>query len=518
MYNLYNLIFAFIIAIASFLRFYHLGENPVALNQDEAVNGYDAYSLMMTMRDHHGNFMPVMLESFGDWASPAITYLTIPFVKLLGLSELSVRLPVALLGIGTVILVYFFILEILKSRKLALIGAFLLAIMPWHIVVSRWAIPPSIVPFFTMLFMVMGFWIIKEQKIALYKLFLLAVCAGIITYSYPTQKMVVPLIIFAFGLIYLFKKWIELAILWVSYGIIVAPIYLLSFIDPNKYNARFKVVSILKEGDSIFNIAKNFLVRYIKYLSPDFYFGFGDRNIMHHIPGFGSNYEFLTIFFYVGILTCFYILINKNSLTFEHHYINKKLCLFLLLWLFIAPLPASLTKEYNHVLRMVHGFTASIIFIVLGISVLTLAINNHKINQILLTVIVVVSLLNVISFSHVYFREYPEQSKGDFQYGIKEFMNYSITNQDRFRKIVIDTKINQPYIYYLFYSEYDPRLIDYTQIEPYDRVKILDKYEFRKLNEKELIFAKEVYRVSDQNRVWYVLYEQPDHVLIVQKQ
>ena len=101
-------IIAFIstLLIALFLRLYRLSSNPVSLNQDEAVNGYDAYSLMMTTRDHHGNFMPVMLQSFDDWASSAITYLTIPFVKVLGLSEFSIRLPIALLGVGAVILIY----------------------------------------------------------------------------------------------------------------------------------------------------------------------------------------------------------------------------------------------------------------------------------------------------------------------------------------------------------------------------------------------------------------------------
>ncbi|MFN5892344.1 MAG: phospholipid carrier-dependent glycosyltransferase, partial [Dolichospermum sp.] len=148
-----NVYLVLIIAIALLLRVYDLANNPIALNQDEAINGYDAYSLITTMGDHHGNFMPIMLESFGDWVSPVITYITIPFVQLLGLSEFSIRLPVALLGVGTVVLIYLFSLQVFNDKKLALIAAFFLAIMPWHITLSRWAIPPSIVPFFLLLFM-----------------------------------------------------------------------------------------------------------------------------------------------------------------------------------------------------------------------------------------------------------------------------------------------------------------------------------------------------------------------------
>ncbi|NJK52228.1 MAG: phospholipid carrier-dependent glycosyltransferase [Leptolyngbyaceae cyanobacterium SU_3_3] len=139
---------AFTLVIALVLRLFRLSENPVSLNQDEAVNGYDAYSLGLTMRDHHGNFLPPMLESFGDWASPTITYLTVPFVKLFGLSEWAIRLPIALLGIATIVLIYIFTVQIFNRKKLGLLAAFLLTIMPWHITLSRWAIPPCIVPFF----------------------------------------------------------------------------------------------------------------------------------------------------------------------------------------------------------------------------------------------------------------------------------------------------------------------------------------------------------------------------------
>lgn len=184
-----NVYLVLIIAIALLLRVYDLANNPIALNQDEAINGYDAYSLITTMGDHHGNFMPIMLESFGDWVSPVITYITIPFVQLLGLSEFSIRLPVALLGVGTVVLIYLFSLQVFNDKKLALIAAFFLAIMPWHITLSRWAIPPSIVPFFLLLFMTVFLGAIKNNsKEPYYKFILASLCAGILTYSYPTDR------------------------------------------------------------------------------------------------------------------------------------------------------------------------------------------------------------------------------------------------------------------------------------------------------------------------------------------
>jgi len=80
------------ILAGALLRFTNLGEIPSGLNQDEAVNGYDAYSLFLTGRDHHGHPFPFAgLESFGDWASPLLTFLTVPAVGLFGLRVEVVR-------------------------------------------------------------------------------------------------------------------------------------------------------------------------------------------------------------------------------------------------------------------------------------------------------------------------------------------------------------------------------------------------------------------------------------------
>src|SRR3989304_8512132 len=79
--------------LACFLRFYHLGSYP-ALNADEAAIGYNAYSLIQTGRDEHGNFWPIHFQSFNDYKPGFYFYLVVPFVKMLGLNEWAVRVPV----------------------------------------------------------------------------------------------------------------------------------------------------------------------------------------------------------------------------------------------------------------------------------------------------------------------------------------------------------------------------------------------------------------------------------------
>src|SRR3989304_5950423 len=82
-----------IIILATTLRFWRLDLYP-ALNADEAAIGYNAYSLIQTGRDEHGNFWPIHFQSFNDYKPGFYFYLVVPFVKMLGLNEWAVRVPV----------------------------------------------------------------------------------------------------------------------------------------------------------------------------------------------------------------------------------------------------------------------------------------------------------------------------------------------------------------------------------------------------------------------------------------
>src|SRR3989344_2042807 len=104
-YKFQILLFTGIVLLAAILRLYRLDSFP-ALNADEAAIGYNAYSLLETGKDEHGDSWPIHFQSFNDYKPGLYFYIVLPFVKILGLSEWAVRLPGALLGVATVWLVY----------------------------------------------------------------------------------------------------------------------------------------------------------------------------------------------------------------------------------------------------------------------------------------------------------------------------------------------------------------------------------------------------------------------------
>ena len=93
-------IVAIAIVAGAALRTARLGTVPLGLHPDEACEGYDAYSILETGRDHRGHFMPLAMESFHDYRMPLFQYSLVPLVAAFGLKVWVIRLGAALWGIS----------------------------------------------------------------------------------------------------------------------------------------------------------------------------------------------------------------------------------------------------------------------------------------------------------------------------------------------------------------------------------------------------------------------------------
>src|SRR3989344_9427321 len=128
----------FIVLLSFGLRFAFLTNNPPSLNWDEVSHGYNAYSILKTGKDEWGKSFPITnFRAYGDYPLPLNLYLTIPFVATLGLNEIALRLPHAILGILSIVSVYFLALGITKRKEVGILSAFLAVIDPWFLFPSR---------------------------------------------------------------------------------------------------------------------------------------------------------------------------------------------------------------------------------------------------------------------------------------------------------------------------------------------------------------------------------------------
>ena len=126
-----------ILFIASALRLYKITTDPPGFHRDEALFGYNAYSILKTGTDEHGRFLPLSFEGFGIFDYPLAIYLRVPFIALFGLTIFAVRFSVVFYSLITIFLVYKLAEKFFGDKTTALIAALIAAFSSWHFFMSR---------------------------------------------------------------------------------------------------------------------------------------------------------------------------------------------------------------------------------------------------------------------------------------------------------------------------------------------------------------------------------------------
>lgn len=191
--NKHQSLFFLILFLAVLTRFLWVGNIPgnCAVNQDEAYAGYEAWSILHYGHDSWGYTMPVYLTTWGSGMSALQTYLMIPWVAVFGLTPFAIRLPQAIHGVLTIVAFYFLAKKI-RGERFALTAMAFLTIVPWHIMISRWAYDCNFLPGFlvySLLFLVMG----TENR---RYLLLSGLFFGLSLYTYAADWMVLPILVF----------------------------------------------------------------------------------------------------------------------------------------------------------------------------------------------------------------------------------------------------------------------------------------------------------------------------------
>ena len=176
-----------LLALGFALRLAGLGTLPFGLNQDEASAGYDAWAILTSGMDRCGNRLPVLLESWGSGQNALLSYLALPFIAVLGLSALSIRLPMALAGCAA-LAVFWRYARRTRGPAFGLTALLFLAVCPWSILASRWALESNLLPPLLMA----GVFFTARAREKPWSLLPAAVCFGLSPYAYGTAFFFLP--------------------------------------------------------------------------------------------------------------------------------------------------------------------------------------------------------------------------------------------------------------------------------------------------------------------------------------
>lgn len=470
------LILILIVGLAFSLRIYNVTKIPPSPDWDEAALGYNAYSILKTGRDEYGSFLPITLRSFNDYKPALYAYLVIPFVKLLDLNLLAVRLPSVILGTLSIFFFFFLVKELFmrterwkdKATTLGLISSFLLALSPWHIQFSRVAFEAN-AGLSLVVFALTAFFIgLRKQSIFLYCLS--AFLFSLSLYAYHAERIFVPLLLIAIFIIYrseLIKKGKSL-LLPILIGIIICLPVVLLFVTPagqerlqsvGLFSAQTEVLTnevhrqIVDDmsGSKIGTIFHNrriayinlFIENYLWHFSPRWLFLTGDSFNRHHAPDMGIVYLTLLPVILLGL---FFLLKEKDNVKF-----------FLFSWLLLAPLPAAISLPSPHTIRSYLLAPVLQIISALGILMVWKHFFKKRLGIILLSIICLLFTANVFYYFYMYFNQMPKTYSQDWQYGYKDTVAYVQKLSPSYIRIVFSLKLEQSYMFYLFYTKYDPQ-------------------------------------------------------------
>ncbi|MBI3559267.1 glycosyltransferase family 39 protein [Candidatus Gottesmanbacteria bacterium] len=172
-----------IFILAAILRFYHLPEYVRFLGDE----GRDVLVVKRMIVDHQWTLLGPTASVGGFYTGPVYYYFMAPFLWLWRLDPVGPAVMAALFGLGTVVLIYFFTKN-LAGERAGLVAAFLMAISPKMVEISRFSWNPNPVPFFAIL----TFLFLSRQK----KIFTLlaGICLGILYQLHYTDLIFFPIV------------------------------------------------------------------------------------------------------------------------------------------------------------------------------------------------------------------------------------------------------------------------------------------------------------------------------------
>ena len=400
----------FILLIGILVRILEFGNMPFGFNQDEAFAGYVAFSLLKYGVDSHGYPNPCYFVSWGSGMNVLESYLAIPFMALFGCSVVTLRLPQLLFSCISMPIFYLLIKRIF-DRTTALWGIALLAICPWHILLSRWGLESNLAPALLLIgfyFFVLG---LENNKF----LCLASFVYGLSLYSYAITWVTVPLTLLLCGLYVLITKR-KVQIIYIVISILILFLFaipLMLFLLVNKNIIPEIVTPFLSVPKMVTMRTAELSLKNL--LSPDAYYNFfnifinqTDNLIWNSTDQFGMFYKISLPFTFLGVATIITRVVNSIK--------NKRFCYeaLILLAAFSSALTCLMISNLNiNKSNSFHFFT--LIFLCIGVNQTSKLFRNY--NHVKKAIICIYAIM-FMSFSAFYFGNYQEAISSDFRHGI----------------------------------------------------------------------------------------------------
>lgn len=220
-----------LLLLAMAFRLYQYPNYPLGFNQDGAMASVDAKALADYGTDRFGMRFPIYFQAWG-YASMGVlySYISIPFIKIFGLSALTARIPMMIVSVIAIYVIFSLVRKIWGDKPALVVLAFL-AINPWHYMQSRWALEANLLPHFLLFAVFLLYKGIFEKKIYLY---ISMILFALTMYTYGIAFFTIPLFLLILCIYLLVKKEINFKQAFICLGCYLAfawPVFVMMFLN-----------------------------------------------------------------------------------------------------------------------------------------------------------------------------------------------------------------------------------------------------------------------------------------------
>lgn len=461
--------------------------SPPAFNADEAAFGYNAYSLLKTGKDEYGVALPLRLKSFGDYKMPLYSYLSVPFIALMGLNESGARALNAFISLLFPLAVYLLAKELFKKDIYGILGAFFSAVSLGLHIVSRHTHEAYLAAFLTTTTFYLLIRLLKKRTIITSVLFSLSLL--LMLFSYHPGRLFAGLFLMI-ALIYSYQKKqlrqaapifiliISLIALFSISDVLYKPERLKSLLFFSSGGIQLKVQELKTEGgfrylyNPLLVGLREITFEHLSYFSPQFLLQNGDSNDRFGYKGMGLITPIEYLLFFAGI----YSIVRKRE---EWRYV-----LFFIL--FLSPLSASLSWAASSLTRSLFLLVPISVIAAYGSVELFYSLKKHLRSYLIIVFVIGLFGYFLLTQWDFYLFHYPKRlaTINSWQAGYKELVQYTQKEYKTTDTFYITKDLGMPYIFLLFFTQYPPekyqQQASLTAADEYGfgQVERFDKYVF----------------------------------------
>lgn len=417
--------------------FYDVPKNPVGFFVDEASIAYNAHTLAQTGKDEHGQTLPLYFRAFGEYKSPVYIYILSAVFWFTGPSELVARMLSAAMGLVSALLFGILATQLAGRRLVGLIVFLAAALTPWIFEISRLVFEVAFLPVNIVLFLLVLQRAAKRPRWSVFTIAGLGALLGLMVYTYSVGRVLAPL--FALGLAIFFTRqnWRRVLLTWLVFGITLLPLAVFVLHHPGALTERFKFVTYVKPGDTRSQIALRFMQNYAETFSPRRWLLYGDPEPRHHLPGMGSLLAGAVALAALGLILVLF------------RYRSDAWWRFIVYGLLVSPIPAALTLDYFHTLRLI---ALPCFLLVLTVPAIEFLVDERgqraNLRRTTLTALVLIMLLQGAVFQWRFHRALPRDDAFDSYY--QELLAKALAQPQR--PIYLFDKTPAAYVYAYWYA------------------------------------------------------------------